>query len=182
MKKSSLMILGALLCVSQGFLWGAGPQQLQLKWEELGPRIGHNKVSMALPGGVYIEGKVLDVQPDGLRMKVSKSSDRRSQPKGEHLIPRQSVSVLHMTEYRKLGRVLGTLGAAGAAAGISAASHPDLYEGPAVVAVPAVMAVGTVGAAVAGYFVGKRMDKREIEIRIIRDPGQSQEPSAAPRL
>jgi hypothetical protein len=61
---------------------------------------------------------------------------------------------------------------AAAAAGIAAASYPDLYEGPAVIAVPAVIAAGTAGAAVGGYYAGKRLDKREVEIRIIRDQGQ----------
>ena len=97
---------------------------------------------MALPGGVYIEGKVVEVEPSGLRLKISRTSDRAVQPKGEHLIPRQSVSVLHIAEYRKLGRLLGTLGAAAAAAGIAAANYPDLYEGPVTIAVPAVVAAG----------------------------------------
>ena len=115
MRRFSFAMTGALLCISQGLLWGAGAEQL--KWGELGSRVGHNKVSMALPGGVYIEGKVVEVEPSGLRLKISRTSDRAVQPKGEHLIPRQSVSVLHITEYRKLGRLLGTLGAAAAAAG-----------------------------------------------------------------
>ena len=170
MRRFSFAMTGALLCMSQGLLWGAGAEQL--KWGELGPRVGHNKVSMALPGGVYIEGKVVEVEPSGLRLKISRTSDRAVQPKGEHLIPRQSVSVLHITEYRKRGRLLGTLVAAGAAGGIAAANYPDLYEGPAVIAVPAVVAAGTAGAAVAGYFIGKKIDRQEVEIRIVRDSGE----------
>jgi hypothetical protein len=167
MKRFSFVVTGALLCISQGLMWGAGAEQL--KWGELGPRVGHHKVSMALPGGVYIEGKVVEVEPNGLRLKVSKTSDRAVQPKGEHLIPRQSVSVLHITEYRKLGRLLGTLGAAAAVAGVAAATYPDLYEGPAVIAVPSAVAAGTIGAAVGGYYIGKKIDRREVEIRIVHD-------------
>lgn len=37
-------------------------------------------------------------------------SDKRVQPKGLSTIPRQSVSVLRLTEYRKLGRLLVTTG------------------------------------------------------------------------
>jgi hypothetical protein len=170
MKRFSFVVTGALLCISQGFMWGAGAEQL--KWGELGPRVGHKKVSMELPGGVYIEGKVMEIEPNGLRLKISKTSDRAVQPKGEHLIPRQSVSVLHITEYHKLGRLLGTLGAAAAAAGIAAASYPDLYEGPAVIAVPAVVAAGTAGAAVGGYYIGKKIDRWEVEIRIVKDSGE----------
>ncbi len=174
MSRTRLTIAGAVLAVAPALFWGAEPQQIELQWSELGPRIGHNKVSLALPGGVYIEGKVREVSADGLRLKISKTSDSRAQPRGVHVIPRQYVSVLHLTEYRKLGRLLGTLGAAGATAGVAAANYPDLYEGPAIVAVPAVVAAGTVGAGVAGYFVGKRLDKREVEIRIVRGPGRPQ--------
>jgi hypothetical protein len=166
MKRTLAMVLGGLLCAAQG--WSADSQRIELPWNELGPRIGNNKVSMALPGGVYIEGRIREVAPEGLRMKISKTSDSKAQPKGVQVIPRGSISVLHVTEYRKLGRLVGALGAAGATAGIAAGSYPDLYEGPAVIAVPAVVAAGTIGAGVAGYFIGKRIDKREVEIRIVR--------------
>jgi hypothetical protein len=154
----------ALLGMSQSALWGA-----ELRWSELGPRIEDKKVALVLPGGTYIEGKVQAVQPDGLRLRVSKTSDRQAQPKGKYLIPRQSVSTLRVTEYRKLARLLVTAGALAAAAGIAAASYPDLYEGPLVVIIPAVTAGGMAGVAVAGYYAGKRLDKRVVEIHIVAE-------------
>jgi hypothetical protein len=163
------IVLIALLGMGQSLLWGGEPRQLQLKWNELGPRIQDKKVALVLPGGTYVEGKVQRVVPDGLWLRVSKSSDRKAQPKGSHLIPRQSVSMLQVTEYRKLARLLVTAGALAAAAGIVAANHPDLYEGPAIVIVPAVTAAGMVGVAVGGYYAGKRLDKRVIEIRIVEE-------------
>jgi len=166
------IVLGVLLGMSQSPLWGGEPRQLQLKWNELGPRIEDKKVALVLPGGTYIEGKVQAVQPDGLRLRVSKTSDRKAQPKGKYLIPRQSVSTLRVTEYRKLARLLVTAGALATAAGIVAANHPDLYEGPAVVIVPAVTAVGMAGVAVGGYYAGKRLDKRVTEIRIVAEDGR----------
>ena len=155
--------------MNQSLLWAGEPRQLQLKWNELGPRIEDKKVTLVLPGGAYIEGKVQAVQPDGLRLRISKTSDRKAQPKGSHLIPRQSVSTLRVTEYRKLARLLVTAGAIAAAAGIVAANHPDLYEGPLVVIVPAIAAAGMVGVAIGGYYAGKRLDKRVIEIRIVAE-------------
>jgi hypothetical protein len=162
----------ALLGMSQSLLWSEEPRQLQLKWNELGPRIEDKMVALVLPGGTYVEGKVQAVQPDGLRLRISKTSDRQAQPKGKQLIARQSVSTLRVTEYRKLARVLVTAGALAAAAGIVAASHPDLYEGPAIVIVPAVTAGGMAGVAVAAYYAGKRLDKRVIEIRVVGEDGK----------
>jgi hypothetical protein len=161
------IVLVALLGMSQSLLWAGEPRQLQLKWSDLGPRIEDKKVALVLPGGTYIEGKVQAVQPDGLRLRISKTSDRKAQPKGTHLIPRQSVSTLRMTEYHKLARLLVTAGALAAAAGIAAASYPDLYEGPLVVVIPAVTAGGIAGVALAGYYAGKRLDKRITGIRIV---------------
>jgi hypothetical protein len=146
---------------------GAAPRQAQLRWDELDARIANKKVALVLPDGTHVEGKVIRVEPDGLRMDVRKSSDRNAQPKGSHLIPRRAVSFLRVTDYRKLGRLLGTTGAIALAAGIVAAQEIDLYEGPLVVIVPAVAAAGTAGAGVGGYYLGKSLDKRVTEIRVV---------------
>ena len=166
------IVLIALLGMGHSLLWGGEPRQLQLKWNELGPRIEDKKVALVLPGGAYIEGKVQAVQPDGLRLRVSKTSDRKEQPKGSRLIPRPSVSLLQVTEYRKLARLLVTAGALAAVAGIAAASYPEPFEGAMYVVVPAVAAGGIAGVAVAGYYAGKRLDKRVIEIRIVEEDGK----------
>jgi hypothetical protein len=162
-------VLGVLLGVSQRLLWGGEPRQLQLKWSELGPRIEDRKVALVLSGGTYIEGKVQRVVPDGLWLRVSKTSDSKAQPKGSHLIPRQSVSMLQVTDHRKIGRLLVTAGAIAAVSGIVAANYPDVSEGPAIIAVPAVTAAGIIGVAVGAYYAGKRLDKRVIEIRIVAE-------------
>ena len=161
------IVLIAMIGMSQSLLWGGEPRQLQLKWNELGPRIEDKRVALVLPRGTYIEGKVQVVGSDGLWLRISKTSDRKAQPKGMHLIPRQSVSMLQLTEYRKLARLLVTAGAVAVAAGIVAANHPDLYEGPAIVIVPAVTAAGMAGVAVGAYYAGKRLDKQVTEIRIV---------------
>ncbi|MFB3829509.1 MAG: hypothetical protein ACE15B_22250 [Bryobacteraceae bacterium] len=132
--------------------------QIEVPWSELGPRVTDRKVALVLPDGSRVEGKVHGVEPEGLRMS-----------KGNRLIPRKSITVLHVTEYGKRGRLLATLGAVAATAGISAAKYPDIYEGPAIIAVPAAVAGGITGSAVAGYFIGKRIDRRVTEIRIARD-------------
>ena len=163
------MMVALLLCMSQGLVWSKEPQQLRLKWGELGSRLTKQKVALVLPDGTHIEGKAIAVEEAGLRMKVSKTSNRSVQPKGRHLIPRPSRSVLRVTGYRKIGRLLGTTGALAIAGAIVATNYPDLYEGPVVIIVPAVVAGGMVGAAVGGYYTGKAFDKRVTEIRIEPD-------------
>lgn len=176
-----LSAAGIVLLVGESLLWGGEPRRLQLPWNELGPRaIGH-KVALVLPNGTHIEGKVRSVEPDALRLKVSKTSDREFLPKGERLIPRQSVSLMRVTEYRKLGRLLVTSGALAVAAGIVATNYPDLYEGAAVAVVPAVTAAGLAGVGLGGYYVGKRVDKIVTEIQVLPDEAPRVE-AAAPGL
>ncbi len=153
-----LTIFALMFCAVSGWARsGAPPQQAQLKWEELDARIRHKKVALVLPDGTHVEGKVIGVQPDGLLIK------------GRPLIPRQSVSVLRATDYRKIGRLLGTTGAIAATAGILAAQNIGLSEGVGVIVVPVVAAAGTAGAGIGGYYVGKAFDKRVTEIRVMPD-------------
>ena len=166
MTRQSLAALGALLWASAA--WAGQPGQASLRWSELGPRITGKKVELVLPNGTNVKGKVRGVDPAGLWLDISKTSDKRVQPKGVHTIPRQSISVLRVTEYRKLGRLLFTAGAVATAGAFVALGARDsgLTEGPLVVIVPAVGAVGTAGLGVGGYYFGKAVDKRVIDIRI----------------
>ena len=174
MKHRFPIVLGVLLGMSQSPLWAGEPRQLQLKWSELGPRIEDRKVALVLSGGTYIEGKVQRVVPDGLWLRISKTSNHQAQPKGSHLIPRPSVSMLQVTEYRTLGRALVTAGAVAAVAGLVAASNPDVSEGPGIIAIPVIASARIIGAAVAGYHAGKKLDKRVVEIRIVAEDGKTQ--------
>jgi hypothetical protein len=162
-----VLTAAALVLAACGWLRAGEPRQERLKWENLEARIAGKKVALVLPGGTHVEGKVIGVEAEGLRLNVSKSSNRGVQPKGKHLIPRASVSVLRVTEYRQLGRLLGTLGAAALAGGIVAAQSVDVYEGALVVIVPVVEAGGIIGSGVGGYYVGKALDKRVTEIIVV---------------
>lgn len=161
------MAFGALLWAVAAWAGQAG--QASLKWSELGPRIEGKKVALVLPDGTNVQGKVRGVNPAGLRLDISKTSDKRAQPKGVHTIPRQSVSVLRVTEYRKMGRLLFTVGALATAGALAAhgARDSSLTEGPLVVIVPVVGAAGTAGLGVGGYYFGKAVDKRVTDIRIV---------------
>ena len=164
--RKSVIMLTALLCVARASVVAAEPGQVRLKWDELSSRITDKKVALVLPDGTHVEGKAIGVEPDGLQMKVSKSSNRNTQPKGKHLIPRQAVSVIQVKEYRKTGRILVTTGAIAAASGIAAANYPDIYGGAGLIIVPAAVAGGIAGSAIGGYCAGKAFDKKVTEIRI----------------
>jgi hypothetical protein len=165
MKLQLTMAFGALLWIGQAAAWGG---QATLKWAELGPRVTGKKVALVLPDGTRVEGKVRMVEAAGLRIKISKTSDRRAQPKGLQVIPRRSVSVLSVTEYRKIGRLLVTVGAVATAAAISAAEirGSGITEGIPLFALPLAATVGTVGVGIGGYHAGKALDKRTTEIRV----------------
>jgi hypothetical protein len=115
-----------------------------------------------------VEGKVRGVDPDGLRLKISKTSNKKAQPKGVHTIPRQSVLFLQLTEYRKIGRLVCTAGAVAATGAFLALGARDtgISEGPLVIVLPAVAAAGTVGIGIGGYYFGKAVDKRVTDIRV----------------
>ena len=158
--------LVSLLLIAPFMICADNPATATAKWSDLPGLVTNRKVALVLPAGTQVEGKVLRVEPEGLRIRVSKTSDRGAVAKGERLLPRQSVSVLRLTEYRRLGRLLCTAGAMATAGIIVAAQDMDLYEGALVAIVPAVAAGGTAGLGVAGYFIGKRIDKRVIYIRV----------------
>ena len=141
-------------------------ETIEAKWDELGPLLGTSKVSLLLPEGAEIQGMVLRVEPDGLRLKVQRTSDRKVMPKGERLIPRASVSLLRSTQYRGFARLLCGVGLPAAVVGAVVTQNIDIYEGPAVVAVPAVIAAGAIGAGVGGYYIGKRIDRKVTYIRV----------------
>jgi hypothetical protein len=163
-----ILVVTVFLSLGSGYARAGERQQLRLKWEELDSRILHKKTAFGLPDGTRLEGKVLGVEETGLHLHVTKTSNRREHRKGDQLIARDAISVLRVTEYGKKGRILGTLGVAALAGGIVAAQHIEVYEGPALIIIPAVIALGIGGSAIGGYYAGKAYDKKVTEISIVR--------------
>jgi len=166
--KRWLFVVTAFLWVGSGFARAGEPQQIQLRWEELNSRILKKNAAFVTPDGTRLEGKVRGVELTGLDMEIMKSSNRKAHPTGKQRIPRDSLSVLRVTEYGKKGRLLGTLAAVGIACGVVAAQQIEVYEGPFVIIIPAIVAAGIGGTAMAGYYTGKAYDKKVIEISIVR--------------
>jgi hypothetical protein len=166
MTMRTLVALGAL--IGGAAAAAAQPAPVTLKWSELGPRIAKSKIELVLPDSTALRGKVRGVEPDGLLVDISKTSDKMAHPKGLQLIPRQSVSLMRVTRYRKLGRILCTAGVVAAAGAFAAVAARDsgITEGGVVIAIPAAGTVGTVGLGIAGYYAGKAIDKRVAIIRV----------------
>lgn len=161
------LALGLLLVFGRGL--AAADETVETKWNALRPLIVNQKIALELPDGTEIQGKTLAVGPDGLRMKVSKTSNRKVMRKGERMIPRASVSVIRMTQHYGFARLLVPAGVAAASVALVATRDIDIYEGSLVVVVPAVAASGIAGGTIAGYYVGKRIDRKVTFIRVAKD-------------
>ena len=78
--------------------------------------------------------------------------------------------MLRYTEYRRIGRLIGTLALpAAVAAGLLVGGSSLCDEETCVIVIPALAVGGGAGSIVGGYYIGKRVDKRVTEIRIARE-------------
>jgi hypothetical protein len=138
----------------------------RVSWSEVASATTGAKITMVLPGGAEIRGKVLDAEPQALIVNVTKTSSP-DVPKGRVSIPRASVATIHS---RKCGAkwraILGIglpaalMGAAGAA--INAQSPPVKGQEAAGL----IFGLGA-GGAVGGYFIGKQLDCHVTEFIVI---------------
>ena len=148
----------------------AAADEVQLKWTELGAiAVGHD-ARLVVPGGAVLQGEIAAVRDDSLVMVIAKTSDRKAFPKGQNSIPRASVTLVELKKGSGIaGRVVGTT--AGLLGGLTIAgeiiAHGDLSEAPGIT----VFLVATVGTTVAGYFIGRRADRRVTRIRIAPELG-----------
>ena len=72
--------------------------KLRLHWNELAPLVTGKRVWLPLSEGVRVAGKVREVDSTGLKVEVTKSSDRKAYPKGLVSIPRSSVSTIRLNK------------------------------------------------------------------------------------
>ena len=81
---------------------------MELKWNELGQAVSGKKVMVALTDGGIIEGQVLEVGSDALRIDVKETSNPQDYPKGQNSVRRSLVSVVRLKEVRGNWRAIGT--------------------------------------------------------------------------
>ena len=138
----------------------AGAPRNRITWEEFQARITpRHKIRMVLPDGSRLEGNPLVVRPDAIDMRVTRTSNKQAHPKGNTAIPRSSFSVIEVRNPRRAGKLIGALapigiGAGILAAGVSSGGETEFYTG--IAAGGCTMGFG----AVAGFFVGRAIDRR----------------------
>ena len=93
-----IFLVGLLLILTPAL--AAKEEQLKLKWSELGQAVEGKKVIVALTDGVIIEGQILDVGSDALRIDVKVASNPQNYPKGQNSVRRPLVSVVRLKEVR----------------------------------------------------------------------------------
>ena len=140
---------------------GSNKKAIQLHWSELAAAVVLKRVAVGTPEGLRVEGQVIAVEPDALRLQVKK---------GETRIPRASVTTIDLRQKRIRGRIIGTvaggaLGLAGVVAVVFACWHGCPHEGRADAAIFAVL----IGTPVAGYFLGNWADRKNTRITILPD-------------
>lgn len=161
-------ILTALVVLQPG-LYARDKIPSQLHWSELGAYINNQKIALVIPNGPRLEGRVLVVEPEALRLEVRKTSDAKAFAKGEASVPRASVTTLELRQMHIRGRVIGTaVGAVPFAALAVLVADLGLNK-------PGRAAAGLAAAAslpVAGYFLGRLADRKNTTITVL--------PEAAP--
>ena len=173
---SKLVLLPALLMLALPALHAQPKQKLaapsaarpvELKWGELAPLIGNQKVQLALPDGAVISGETIAVRDDALVLDVKKTSNKAAHPKGNAAIPRDSVTLLQVERQshkgaRAIGTTVGVVSGvigggyvAAKAAGSTAGGFLATWTG--------LVTAGSVG----GYMIGKEIDQQTTYIKVV---------------
>jgi len=167
--KMSTMFLAT--CLLTHTLCAADPKEVSLRWTELEPAVAGRQIRMTLPNGPQIKGRVLAVEPQALRIQITKTSDKLVQPKGEISLPRTAIPVLQVMRYGIRWRIFGTaigpvlVGAAGAS--VAARGAGTVNDLPKYIGYGAGAVIGT---GVGGYFLGKRADRHVTPSGFFRRP------------
>ncbi len=157
--------LMAALCAIQ--VSGQGETKpLELKWSELAPLIGGQRVSLVLPDGTCLSGEAIAVRDDGLLLDVKKVSGPTKHSKGSASIPRGSVTLITLERMRgswgrSLGTVVGVLSGVVIAGYVAATTADSAGAG-----IPLFLGMAT-GISVAGFYTGREFDKRVTTIKVV---------------
>lgn len=94
-------------------------ETMDLNWKDLAPVVTGKRVWIPLNDGIQISGTVQAVEPEGLKIDIGHTSNRKAWPKGPATLPRSAVSTMRLgkTPGHK-GIIIG--GAVGAGVGITA--------------------------------------------------------------
>lgn len=141
-------------------------EKLRLTWDEAGRKISRKNVTLILPDGVEVSGKVVEFQPGGMSLDIRKTSNRSAHPKGRALIARQDISAvqfsLHGFVWQLVGTGAGFVG--GGYLGVEAALRTYGDENSAGLKVAVAVWAGITAL---GFLLGRVADHKTILIEII---------------
>lgn len=164
-RKSSVAMLTAVLLASQSMAMAeSGP--IELKWSELSFHIQSHDIELVLPDGTSLNGEVEAVREDALVLNVKSTSAAVAHPKGNAVIPRDSVRMLSVKESRgKWGRKIGV--ALGSITGATLGGYVAATNANSSAAELTTFLVITGAGTLTGYFLGKSADRRVKHIRVV---------------
>jgi len=164
--KTCVALLMATILASQSMA-AAAPGPVELKWSELGPHIQGRDIKLALPDGAILMGEVEALREDALVLNVRKTSNSKTHPKGNAVLPRTSVSELSLKESPgKWGRSVGV--SLGGLTGATLGGYTAVTTANSAGAGLATFLVITGAGTLTGYFLGKAADGRVKRIRVVQ--------------
>jgi hypothetical protein len=140
----------------------AAPEPERVEWNHTPEAFAGKRVLVRLATGVRIEGTWISVTPSACTMKVEKTSSRKRVAKGTQVLPRVSILRIEIQNRRVRGRVIGTIAGVYAGAAIAyAGSRSQEALGQSS------WGLAAIAGGVAGYFVGRSLDRATREIVLV---------------
>ena len=132
-----------------------------LRQEMTARNLAGRKVRIRLAGGAEIKTRLLAVEDGGAVTRLDRSTRAWKSTSDRAIIPAGEVKSVRFEGHTGKGRLIGSLVGLGAGAGIAAAiaTGTDCYEGGCLIVLPAVGVAAAIGAAIAGYYIGRSMDR-----------------------
>jgi hypothetical protein len=156
LKNTLLRLTAVTVCLLLAGSAIGAPAELQLRWVDLAGQIGGRQISLDLPDGSHLKGRVIAVRTDSLEMEVS--GNKRS-------IPRTSARRLNLENKVRNTKLIGAGIGGGIVVGSAGAGYATQdYSGAAVAIIGAAIGVGVI---VASLFVGHSARTNTISITII---------------
>lgn len=125
------------------------------QWEDAPSYFARERARLVLDGDVVIEGAWVGVDAQMAKFVVSRSSNRKLYAEGLASIPKSNIRGAAYRGHGNVGKVFGFLGGLMLAGSVA-------FRVPRVAALPAY-----VGAVAGGVYVGRAVDRRWHEVRIL---------------
>jgi hypothetical protein len=161
--RARLALLLALAMVAQTGAW-AESKPLELKWNELAPLISGNRVELELKDASKVRGEAVAVREDGIVVDVKKPTS--AYKKGNAVIPRDSLTRIRLERRRgSWGRSLGVT--LGLISGLAVGGYTAAVTADSAAAGISIFIVIASAATIAGYALGRGLDKRVTVIQVV---------------